>query len=224
MLKPVVPMLSRLPQAGRMAGSALLIAGLLTCFACFSDHPAQAASVNPKEMATLLRGDVIVKEENALENKQDKGPATVIAQIVIPRPPEQIWPVVVNPQDVMSEERKVKSIRILSKNANSLMAEYTVTYHRLLPTFNYTLKLDNKAPNMIQFRRISGSFKDIQGSWKLQPVENGQKTLLTYTLSIDPGFFAPKFMLVQAIKSDLPSMMKNVKVAIDKKVATAKSR
>lgn len=181
------------------------------------------AKTTPTEMATMTKGGIIVKEDNVLD-KNAKGPATVTAKIIIPRPPEQIWPVVANPHEVMREERKVKHMKTITKTGNTQDVEYTVSYSTLLPTFNYVLRLENQSPSVIRFHRIRGSFKDINGSWELTPIDNGQKTILTYTLSIDPGFFAPRFLVMQAIKSDLPSMMKNVKSVIDKKIATTNPR
>lgn len=171
------------------------------------------------EQTTLSQGGVVVKDDPKAVQQQ-KGLSKVEAKILIPMPPEKIWPVVSNPQQLMREERKVKKIRTVSKATNSQEVEYTVALSQLLPTFNYTLRLENKQPNVIEFRRLSGSFKDFQGSWKLTPVDGGKKTVLTYSLAIDPGFFAPKFLVLQAIKSDLPSMMKNVKTAIDKQLNT----
>jgi ribosome-associated toxin RatA of RatAB toxin-antitoxin module len=192
-----------------------LLAGLIVLH-----QPAAVAGHNANELTTLNKGGVVVKEANVIDKSKD-GPATVSAQILIPKPPSQVWPIVANPQDVMSQEKKVKKVQTLKQAGNSLDVAYTVNYSSLLPTFNYTLRLDKKQPSTITFKRLNGSFKDINGSWQLTPVDNGQKTILTYTLSIDPGFFAPKFLLVQAIKNDLPTMMKNVKAVVDKKALAA---
>lgn len=198
--------------------AALLILSVILNVIGIAPGP-QAWAGTPNEMTTLVKGGVVINDEQAGDPAKQKGPATVSAKIIIPRPPDQVWPVVINPEDLMCEERKVKEIKTVARTGNTVDVEYTVMYNRLLPTFNYTLRLENKHPNLIRFHRLSGSFKDFEGSWRLTPLENGQKTLLTYTLSIDPGFFAPKFLVVQAIKSDLPNMMRNVKTAIDKKVA-----
>jgi ribosome-associated toxin RatA of RatAB toxin-antitoxin module len=183
-------------------------------------QPTAQAGHNANELSTLNKGGVVVKEANVIDKGKD-GPATVTAQILIPKPPAQVWPIVANPQDVMSQEKKVKKVQTLKQAGNSLDVAYTVNYSSMLPTFNYTLRLDKKQPSTITFKRLNGSFKDINGSWQLTPIDNGQKTILTYTLSIDPGFFAPKFLLVQAIKNDLPTMMKNVKAVVDKKALAA---
>ncbi|MBY0404544.1 MAG: SRPBCC family protein [Cyanobacteria bacterium] len=191
-----------------------LILGLLVSASFLLSGSSAEAACTPSELNTLMKGNVVIEEANTQDRTSDSGMATVVAKIIIPSSPEEIWPILTNPQELMSQEKKVKSVKVVRKNGNTHDVEYTVSYSKLLPTFNYVLRLENKQPNSIRFKRISGSFKDIQGSWNLSPIENGQKSVLTYTLSIDPGFFAPKFILVQAIKSDLPTMMKNVKMVI----------
>lgn len=199
-------------------GVVLCLIGLVFPATVLANQAAQAAT--PAEMNTLLKGEVIVTEDKSIDPSKEKGPATVVAKIVVPRSPEQIWPVIMSQEDLMCEERKVKSVKTVTKTGNSQEVDYIVSYNKILPTFTYRLRLEGKKPNTIHFRRVSGSFKDFEGSWRLVPLEGGKKTLLTYTLSLDPGFFAPKFLVVQAIKSDLPNMMKNVKTAIDKSISS----
>lgn len=172
--------------------------------------PAVAAET-PAELAQLSRGEVLVRESVP----EDSAPQ-VEAKILVSRPPDKVWKVVSNPEKLMQEEQKVKRVKVLSQSGNKQQVEFSVLMTRLLPPFNYVLLQELAPPHGMTFRRLSGSFKDIRGSWKLTPVEDGQKTILTYTLKLDPGPLVPKSMLLKAVKSDLPSMMRNAKAAIDK--------
>lgn len=177
--------------------------------------PSSAAwAVSGSEWDSLSKGQVTVSQNLAPANVMP----SVEAKILIAKPPEKVWKVVADPEKLMREERKVKKVKILSRTPNKQNVEFSVLMTRLLPPFNYVLLQELSPPNLLTFKRVSGSFKDIQGSWKLAPVDNGSKTILTYTLKIDPGPFLPipRGMLLNAVKSDLPSMMKNAKLAIDK--------
>jgi hypothetical protein len=68
---------------------------------------------------------------------------------------------------------------------------------------------------MVKFHRISGSFRDIQGFWRLISAENGQKTILVYNLKLDPGPLIPRSLLLGAIKADLPNMLQSAKRTIE---------
>lgn len=164
------------------------------------------------EMQTLKQGNVVVKQNPAPANAVP----SVEARILIAKPPEQVWTVVSDPVTLMESERKVKKVKVLSKQANKQNVEFSVLMTPLFPAFNYVLLQELSAPYLLTFHRISGSFKDIQGSWRLIPFDNGTKTILSYTLKLDPGPLIPRGLLMTAVKSDLPNMMKNAKASITK--------
>jgi ribosome-associated toxin RatA of RatAB toxin-antitoxin module len=157
----------------------------------------------------LSRGEVVI---------QQNAPAGVVpsveAKILVPRSPEKVWPVVSNPERLMGKESKVKKVKVLSRTGNRQQVAFSVLMTRLFPPFNYVLQQDLVPISMVHFKRVSGSFKDIQGSWRLTPAEGGQKTILTYTLQLDPGPLIPRTLLLGAVKADLPNMMRNAKTAI----------
>ncbi len=190
------------------------VISLCVMFIATSDGLAQPAAIPPSEMSLLNKGQVVVKDADT----SNKVPS-VEAKILIPKPPKEVWSVVSNPKQLMQNEPKVKEIKLLSQQGNTQELEYTVFMSKLLPTFNYTLRHVAHPPYTVQFNRLSGSFKDFKGSWKLTPTDNGNKTILTYQLSLDPGPLIPDFLLMNFVKSDLPSMMNNVKAAIDKAAA-----
>lgn len=165
-----------------------------------------------QEWKSLSKGQVVVKQNNAQE---DEAPS-VEAKILILRSPERVWPVVADPEKLMREEKKVRKVKVLSRSQNKQNVAFSVLMTRFLPPFNYVLLQELSPPNSLRFHRVSGSFKDIQGSWRLSPVENGTKTILTYKLQIDVGPLVPRGLLLSAVKSDLPSMMRNAKKAIEK--------
>lgn len=165
------------------------------------------------DLALLKQGRVVVKE-GANNKSKDSVPA-VSAKILIPKPPDQVWKSIMQPEHLMDKERKVKQIKVVSRNGTTKDLAYTVNLASILPTFNYTLRHQVTQPNTLQFRRINGSFKDIQGSWIVTPADNGKSSILTYNVSIDPGPLVPRFMMQNILKSDLPGMMNNVKSVIN---------
>jgi ribosome-associated toxin RatA of RatAB toxin-antitoxin module len=174
-------------------------------------NPAWSKTVS--EADTLSGGQVVVKQYQSADHN---GVPSVEARILIARPPSKVWSVVSNPEVLMQNEPKVKKVKILSRSQNRQNVEFNVLMTHLLPSFNYVLVQELSPPNLLRFHRLSGSFKDIQGSWKLVSSDEGRKTILSYTLMIDPGPFIPRGLLLGAVKSDLPNMMKNAKLAIDK--------
>lgn len=171
------------------------------------------AQAESTEWQTLQQGKVIVKQHTAPHTVP-----SVEARILISKPPEKVWMVVSDQKTLLEEERKVKRVQVLSKTGNRQSVAFTVLMTHLLPSFNYILAQELSPPYSLTFHRVSGSFQDIQGSWRLIPAENGTKTILSYNLRLDPGPLVPRALILAAVKSDLPNFMKNAKTSINKNV------
>ncbi|WP_373531414.1 SRPBCC family protein [Vampirovibrio sp.] len=169
------------------------------------------AQAESAEWQTLKQGNVIVKQYTAPNTVP-----SVEAKILIAKSPETVWTVVSDQKTLLSQERKVKRLQVLSKTGNKQTVAFTVLMTHLLPSFNYILSQELSPPHSLTFHRVSGSFRDIQGSWRLTPADNGTKTILSYNLKLDPGPLVPHAMILAAVKSDLPSFMRNAKASINK--------
>lgn len=169
------------------------------------------AHADTGEWHALSQGQVVVRENVA----RAKAMPSVEARVLVARPPEKAWSVVSNPEVLMSEERRVKKVKILSQEGNRQEVAFSVLMTHLLPTFNYTLEQNLHPPSIVKFHRLSGSFQEIQGFWRLIPAENGRKTILVYNLKMDAGPLIPRGMLLGAVKADLPNMLQNARRAIE---------
>lgn len=172
---------------------------------------ATAKAIDTTEWGLLSQGKVVVKQNTAPSNTVP----SVEAKILVSRSPDKVWPIVSNPEKLMSGEGKVKKVQILSQEGNRQEVAFSVFMTRLLPTFNYVLEQNLIPPTTVKFHRLSGSFRDIQGFWRLIPAENGQKTILVYNLKLDPGPLIPRSLLLGAVKADLPNMLQSAKRTIE---------
>lgn len=195
-------------MSGKIIQRMTIIAGLVLSVA-LPTPSALAQTVTSEELSTLKQGNVVVGQVTEVNNMP-----TVSAKILIPEPPDKVWKTVTDPNALMSEEEKVQKIKTVADTGSTKDVEFTVLMVRFLPAFRYILRHQPVGDNTLTFRRLSGSFKDIRGFWKLAPADGGKNTVLIYNLSIDPGPLVPESLLMQAVKSDLPRMMQNVKSAI----------
>ena len=178
---------------------------------CLLWNPAFSASPEaPETMQKLRNGQVVITD---LTRQSAEKTPTVEAQILVPRPIADVRKTVSDPQKIMKNEKKVKSLKLLSKTGNTQLLEYTVMMGKMLPTFNYILRHQQTTPDNIQFKRVSGSFKDFEGGWKMTPVD-ANNTVVTYRLKLDPGPGLPAFLITSLVKADLTRMMENAKAAI----------
>jgi ribosome-associated toxin RatA of RatAB toxin-antitoxin module len=172
----------------------------------------QRVSLSPQQLQSVSKGNVVIQDYTSQLPKGSKS-AWVQASVLVPKSPDDVWQVVSQPKQLMKYENKVKKISVVTKTGSQQTVDYAVDFGALLPTFNYTLALDGCSPQQVmQFKRVSGSFNDFKGVWHLKPADKG--TVLTYSLFIDPGMMMPGFLVTQLLKADLPSMMQHVKLAI----------
>ncbi len=208
MLIPFFRLLSRQSLHQRLVSRLFVGLSLVGVLLSLVSSTAFADSV---EWQTLKQGKVVVKQYTAPNTVP-----SVEAKILIPKPPEKVWTVVSDPETLLQAERKVKRVKVLSRTANKQNVSFSVIMTSLFPAFNYILLQELSPPYLINFHRVSGSFKDIQGAWRLIPADNGTKTILSYTLKLDPGPLVPRSLLLAAVKSDLPNFMNNAKTSINK--------
>lgn len=193
-----------------------MVISLLACTVSFSVLLGLIAQAAPpvSDATKLHQGEVVVKELPSKTKSKDSLPS-VSAQIMISKPPSEVWKKVMQPERLMQREKKVKSIKVVSQTSNSKDLAYIVEMSRLLPTFQYTLRHQpTSGPMTLSFWRLNGSFRDVQGSWNVAPIDGGKNSVLTYNISIDPGPLIPRMLLQTVLKADLPNMMNNVKTTV----------
>ena len=154
----------------------------------------------PSVQEQLERGDVVVGLKDVGATKY------VTAQVLIDAPPDQVWPIMVNPFEFQGKiAPRMKTVEVVADQKNRSVLKFTIDA-MLIPHFTYTVEslYDNGAS--IQFHSVAGMLKDFRGSWIMTPVTGG-KTELTYCMYVDPGFPVPQWMVREAVKSELPKTL-----------------
>lgn len=159
-------------------------------------------SDNPVDIQEQLeRGDVIIGLKDIGSTKY------VTAQVLINAPPDQVWPIMVNPFEFQGKiSPRMKTVEVVADQSNRSVLKFTVDAI-LIPQFTYTVESLYDSGASIQFHTVSGMLKDLRGSWVMTPSAGGDKTELTYCMYVDPGFFVPQWMIREAVKSELPKTL-----------------
>lgn len=155
------------------------------------------------DRSSLSAGDILV---NVVEAGPFRG--HVQAAIAIDATPEEIWWVVTDcnkaPEfvpGVLSCER----LEVIEPGRLELFRQ-TVKYSWYLPRLEYEFRLEYFPYEQLNFRRVSGSLKRLDGTWWLEPITENE-TLVFYSLDLDPGFLVPKFLVRKALRKDLPKVL-----------------
>ncbi len=132
----------------------------------------------------------------------------VQAAVAIPATPQVIWTVVT---DCASAPEFVPGVLTCQRLAvvepgRVELFRQTVKYSWYIPRLEYDFRLEYFPYEQMNFRRVSGSLKRLDGSWWLEPL-TPDKTLVFYDVDLDPGFLVPQFLVRRALRKDLPAVL-----------------
>ncbi|MGD1952576.1 MAG: SRPBCC family protein [Leptolyngbyaceae cyanobacterium] len=172
--------------------------------------------VSTKQQTALLRGDVLI----ATNTHAGKG-AAVTAQMYVPLVRSQLWEQLTDygrwvhyfPDITQSRELeasvkqhvKQQSKRITRKLYQAARKAF-ILFTAQVEIYLHVVEHLNQS---IQFRLERGTFADFAADLVLE--DFGEGTLLTYSVKATPMIPAPKFLLEQAMRIDLPGNMKTMR-------------
>jgi ribosome-associated toxin RatA of RatAB toxin-antitoxin module len=155
------------------------------------------------ELDRLRRGEVLIRALPASEATRD----VVQASVLIGAPAERVWNVMNDCDRATRFMPGLKACKVLEQNKEGEVIEHRVRYSWLFPEVTYSFQARYDPVKKVNFHRLSGDLKEFRGSWKLEPLDAGQKTLVFYSVYIDPGFFIPRGVITYLLRRDLPDMM-----------------
>ena len=132
----------------------------------------------------------------------------VQAAIAIDADPAAIWQIVTDCEkspEFVPGVLTCQRLEVLEPGRLELFRQ-TVKYSWYLPRLEYEFELEYFPYEQMNFRRVRGSLKRLDGTWWLEPVAP-DKTLVFYSVDLDPGFLVPQFLVRRALRKDLPKVL-----------------
>ena len=171
----------------------------------------ESAPIVEEEWVRLARGEVVIGAE---KSQQGHG-GRVLSAILIDSPVEPLWEVMVDHQRTPEFVPGLRDCRILERNEEGELLEHRVKPSWFLPEMTYVFRAWYRVYKRIDFKRIRGDLKALEGSWFFEETGGGNQTILRYSVYVDPGFFLPQWLVRPLLKGELTNLM----YAIRKRVA-----
>jgi uncharacterized membrane protein len=137
-----------------------------------------------------------------------------VSRLVINASPNQVQNVLTDYDRVTQMFCGVKKCQVLEDNGQSKKIAFTATAPGNLWTFDYVLEV-KEFPGYIEWHRVSGAFKLNEGFWKLEPLEGGHATLVTYAKFVDGGLLMPSMLVNRELKASMPQVLANLKTSAE---------
>ena len=189
-----------------MRDRAFVVAVMMLAVAAIAPSYVKAQEPNPDWLRKIESGDI------ALEARADPSGrgGQVRAMIDIPAPPQAVWSTILDCERAARMTPSVKRCSVLSRDAGgrSEVREHVVKWSFLLPALHSTSRLTLDPYRRIAFRCEGGDIKDCEGQWRLEPLEGGKATRVTYENRATAPFGMPNGLAALAMRRDVPAALR----------------
>ncbi|MGH8316659.1 MAG: SRPBCC family protein [Steroidobacteraceae bacterium] len=180
--------------------------------ASFSSGPLRLAPdawLNSRAVqARLSSGAVVV--HTVVNGKPSRG--TVEAAIRIHASAREIWPFITKCRYAAWLIPGLRRCRTLETAPDGSWAdiEHVIQYSFFTPAMHSVFRAEFHPPYRMDFHRIGGNLKHEVGSWSLLP-SAGDTTTVVYRVSLQPGFWIPKFVVRRTLHKQLPAALRSLR-------------
>ncbi|WP_454718402.1 SRPBCC family protein [Caulobacter segnis] len=151
------------------------------------------------------KGDGITVDAQA----DNHGRGMVRASVDIAAPPAVVFRIILDCDRAARMSPGVKSCRVVSRAPDGTeIREHTVRWSFFLPTMRSTSRVTLIPDREIHFTCIGGDIRACDGSWRLEPLDGGTRTRVTYDMWASSPFPAPAGMISAMMRKDVPSSLK----------------
>lgn len=187
----------------------LLALWLVSGFVADSAVRAADFALTPAETARLEAGDTVIKA--TLDPGQRRG--TVRAAILIGATPAIVFQSMSRCVDAVQYVPHLRVCRVRDRALDDSwqLVEHEIDFGWYAPRLTWVFRAEFVKDQSISFSQVTGDFKANYGLWELEPVADGQRTLLRYRAYIDPPGYVPNWLARSTFKRELPQMLTDLR-------------
>ena len=152
------------------------------------------------------------------------GKCFCVSRILIKARPDQVWKILTDYKHAVQVFPLLKKCEVLEDRGTTKISRHEIAPSGIPDTFEYILEVHETAPKSMEWHRISGDFKEVDGSWKLEPVNLGHHTLVTYASHVNGGFFMPQILIKHQSHIDMPNTLLALKKHTEQTIEIASRR
>ncbi|MBI4533494.1 MAG: SRPBCC family protein [Candidatus Melainabacteria bacterium] len=142
-----------------------------------------------------------------------------VSRMVVRARPEQVWQVLTDYDNASLVFPNLRKCQVVQDKGATKIVCHEVQPSGVPGTFKYVLEIKEIAPRMLEWHRVKGDFRDVDGLWKLEPSDGGRCTLVTYAAYVNGGLFMPQPLIRRQFRIDIPGVMAALKLKTETSVA-----
>jgi uncharacterized membrane protein len=217
--------MQRTPGAVRVAVFLFVALCLLPCAPRVSARDLASGLPESSRLAVSAAAAPRVHDKLTVTEQQIGGKNFHIGKLAVDAPKEQIWGILTDYDAATCHFSYLKKCTRLKEKTGQggQLISFTAKTGVGPITIDYTLEVkETESAGLIEWRRHSGAFKANEGYWKLESVDDGKRTLITYAKHVEAGFPLPNSMVNKAVKDSMPIIFGDLHASLNR-IASAKS-
>ena len=176
-------------------------------------HSKNFVDFSEADQMSLKGGGIVVWTDRLSSGASGQTRQFVDAAILLDAPLDQVWALIDDKEEIPEVIESVITAKIVSRQGNVTVIAQTVR-SAFWRTASYVVRHEGLYPVWVDFERVRGDFKHIEGSWMFEEVQDSKsnsKTLLTYHLHLDAGGLVPQGWVMKSQLNKLPRIMTRIK-------------
>lgn len=165
------------------------------------------AALQPVVVAQPCEARHKVEGPHAVIEEVHNGKTFCVSHALIKAKPDEIWHILTDYNNAHRTFPMMKRCQVIEDHGSTKVMKHIVAPSGLPCTYEYVIELKETDKKSLEWKRISGSFKEVDGFWRLEPVEGGRHTMVTYASYVNGGLFIPQGMIKRQFRSDMPQVM-----------------
>ena len=150
----------------------------------------------------------------------DGASQVVHGSVDIAAAPAVVWRVIIDPTRAAKMIVNMRSTKVLQQDpAGRWDVREQICKGGLLPGVRTVIRSDYAAPYQVRFHCVDGDIKQLDGEWRLSPLDGGTRTHVVYESRVTSPFPAPAAIVRSVLRKDMPRTLANLRDASEAEAA-----
>ncbi len=170
----------------------------------------------------LGAGEVLLLPQRPEETEEtDKRFVTMAKLLAGSR--EMIWNVIHDKEGAEKFLDGVLESKVISKGENEMVVVQKTHVGGPKGSYRYTLLHKLQPMKRADFTFVKGEIRNVIGTWWIFEGPDPEHLLVVYSLHIDPGAFAPQFVVKRGMKKTIPATLSSIEKEVKRREAKVKA-
>ncbi len=134
-----------------------------------------------------------------------------VSKVLVHVKPEHVWNLLTDYENAPNIFPCLKKCKLVKDKGTTKLVEHTIKPSGVPSTFDYIIEVKETVNRLYEWHRVSGDFREVDGYWKLDPLNDGNSTMVTYASYVNGGIFLPAPLIKRQVRTDIPGVMSALK-------------